>query len=54
MTHAGYVLTAWGLVFGTGAAYSVYLVRRGRALAAKVPPARRRWMATGSEAAVDE
>ena len=44
MTHAGYDLTAWGLTLGPGALYAVRVVLRGRALAGRVPPERRRWM----------
>jgi heme exporter protein D len=43
MTHAGYVLGGWGITLLVLAAYSVRLVRRGRRLAARVPPSERRW-----------
>ena len=46
MTHAAYVLTAWGVTLGTGALYALRVVLRGKALAARVPPERRRWMTT--------
>ena len=44
MTHAAYVLTAWALVVGVGAAYAFAVVRRGRSLSARVVPERRRWL----------
>ena len=44
MTHLGYLLVGWGASLGCGAAYALYLVRRGRALSARVPVERRRWM----------
>ena len=44
MTHAGYVFSAWGITLGSGALYALYLVRRGRSLARRVPDSRRRWM----------
>ena len=43
MTHAGYVAAGWGVALVTLGTYSLYIVRRGRALAAKVPPEERRW-----------
>ena len=48
MTHAGYVLSAWALVLGVGAVYAIAVVRRGRSLAGRVPPERRRWLDAGS------
>lgn len=44
MTHLGYLLVGWGVSLGAGVAYSAHLIRRGRALCARVPPDRRRWM----------
>ncbi len=44
MTHLGYLLVGWGLTIGCGVLYSIHLVRRGRALAARVPTTRRRWL----------
>ena len=44
MTSAGYVLGAWGVVFASGALYALGLARRGRRLARRVAPERRRWM----------
>ncbi|MFQ5556098.1 MAG: hypothetical protein ACE5GB_01075 [Acidimicrobiales bacterium] len=44
MTHLGYLVAGWGASLGVLAAYSVHLLLRGRALAARVPRERRRWM----------
>ena len=44
MTHLGYLLVGWGLTIGSGVLYSILLIRRGRALATRVPTSRRRWM----------
>lgn len=43
MTHVGYVAAGWGLALASLAAYGVRTVRRGRSLAARVPPGDRRW-----------
>jgi hypothetical protein len=43
MTHVGYVAAGWGIALVTLAAYAFYTVRRGRGLAAQVPPEERRW-----------
>ena len=43
MTHTFHVALGWSIVLVVLAAYSLYLVRRGRALAERVPPERRRW-----------
>ncbi len=43
MTHVGYVAAGWGIALLGLAAYAVRTVRRGRALAAQVPPEERRW-----------
>jgi len=43
MTHAGYVAAGWGLSLTALGLYAFRTVRRGRALAAKVPPEERRW-----------
>jgi heme exporter protein D len=43
MTHAFHVALGWTIVLVVLAAYSLHLVRRGRALAERVPPEQRRW-----------
>jgi heme exporter protein D len=43
MTHVGYVAAGWGISLVALAAYAVRTVRRGRALAERVPPEERRW-----------
>ena len=43
MTNTFHVALGWSIVLVTLAAYSLYVVRRGRALAERVPPERRRW-----------
>ena len=43
MTHVGYLALAWGVSLGVLGGYAVHLVRRGRRLAAQVPPEDRRW-----------
>ena len=47
MTHAFHVALGWTIVLVVLAAYSLYVVLRGRALAARVPPEERRWSASG-------
>jgi hypothetical protein len=37
MTDASYIAAGYGIVFGTLALYALRLLRRGRALARKVP-----------------
>ena len=49
MTNAGYILTAWGITLGSCFVYAFSVVRRGRALARRVPPDRRRWMTAESD-----
>ena len=44
MTHLGYLLSGRGIALGVLAIYALRLVRRGRRLSARVPPAHRRWM----------
>jgi hypothetical protein len=44
MNGAGYIITSWALILGSVALYALYLGRRGRALSARVPVTRRRWM----------
>lgn len=43
MTHAGYVLTGWGIALLALGGYAARTLRRGRALAEQVPPEARRW-----------
>jgi hypothetical protein len=43
LTHAGYLVAGWGIGLGTLGLYALALVRRGRRLAAQVPPEDRRW-----------
>jgi hypothetical protein len=43
MENAQYVLPGYAIVVGSGFAYAAWLVRRGRSLAKRVPPERRRW-----------
>lgn len=43
MTHAGYIAAGWGIPLAGLAAYALRTVRRGRSLAARVPPEQRRW-----------
>ena len=43
MSHVGYVAAGWGLALGTLGAYALCTLRRGRRLAAQVPPEERRW-----------
>src|SRR5687767_10887887 len=43
MTHVGYLAAGWGIGMVSLAAYGLWTVRRGRSLAARVPPEERRW-----------
>ena len=43
MTYVGYLVAGWGAALVTLGAYSLRLIRRGRRLAALVPPSERRW-----------
>ena len=43
MTHVGYVAAGWGIALVCLGAYALRTGRRGRALAAQVPPEERRW-----------
>lgn len=43
MTHVGYVIAGWTIPLVLLGAYAVRTVRRGRTLAAQVPPEERRW-----------
>lgn len=49
MTDLGYLLVGWGVSLAVIGLYSLSLVRRGRALATRVPADHRRWMTTGSD-----
>jgi hypothetical protein len=42
-THMGYLAAGWGLSLAVLGGYAIRTVRRGRALAAQVPPEERRW-----------
>ena len=42
-SNLGYVAAGWGIALVTLAAYAVRTIRRGRALARRVPAAERRW-----------
>lgn len=43
MTHAGYVAAGWAIPLVALGAYALRTVRRGRAVARRVPPEARRW-----------
>ena len=43
MTHTFHVALGWGITLAVLAAYSLRTVLRGRRLAERVPPERRRW-----------
>ena len=49
MTHVGYLIAGWGISLGTLGIYGFSLLRRGRALAARVPADRQRWMTTDED-----
>ena len=49
MTNAGYIAAAWGITLGSCFAYAYSVVRRGRALARRVLPERRRWVTSGAD-----
>jgi hypothetical protein len=42
-THVGYLAAGWGISLAVLGAYTVHVLRRGRALAEQVPPEERRW-----------
>ena len=46
MDYLGYLIAGWGVVLGAVAIYACSLLRRGKALTARVPADRRRWMTT--------
>jgi hypothetical protein len=47
--NTGYILAAWTVVLGGLALYAVVTIARGRRLARRVPPERRRWADTEQE-----
>lgn len=49
MSHVGYLVVGWGVAVLVLAAYALSLVLRGRAIAPRVPLARRRWMTSEEE-----
>lgn len=44
MTHLGYLIAGWTIGLGSIGLYALALMRRGRALAARVPVDQRRWI----------
>ena len=42
-TDAGYVFAGWGIALAVLGGYGLRTVRRGKALAKRVPPQERRW-----------
>ncbi len=46
MTHLNYLLAGWGLCLGSGLLYAIHLIRKGRALASRVPADRRSWLSS--------
>ena len=43
VTHVGYIAAGWGFALVVLAGYALRTVRRGKALAERVPPEDRRW-----------
>ena len=43
MTHVGYVTAGWAIPLALLGGYALRTIRRGRALAERVPPEARRW-----------
>jgi hypothetical protein len=43
VTHVGYIAAGWGIALTVLAGYALRTVRRGKALAERVPPEDRRW-----------
>jgi heme exporter protein D len=43
LTHTFHVALGWGITLAVLLGYSLRTVRRGRTLAARVPPEQRRW-----------
>ena len=52
MSHAWYVLGAWGVTLLSGALYAASLLYRGRRLFVRVDPERRRWMTASASSRV--
>jgi hypothetical protein len=46
MTHLGYLIAGWGIPLVVLGIYAISLMRRGKALSARVPAERRRWIST--------
>ena len=46
MDYLGYLIAGWAIVLGSVAFYAFSLIRRGKALTARVPVDRRRWVTT--------
>ncbi len=46
MDYLGYLISGWGVVLVATGLYAFSLLRRGKALTARVPVDRRRWMTT--------
>ncbi|MGI9605025.1 MAG: hypothetical protein ACR2P0_02685 [Acidimicrobiales bacterium] len=46
MTHVGYLIAGWGIVFGVCGLYAIAVLRRSRRLLDRVPADRARWMTT--------
>jgi len=42
-THVGFLAAGWGISLAVFGAYALRTVRRGRSLAAQIPPEARRW-----------
>jgi heme exporter protein D len=42
-SHAGYVAAGWAISLVALGGYALHTVRRGKALARRVPPEERRW-----------
>ena len=51
MTHVGFLVAGWGIVFVASGLYAVSVLRRARRVAARVPVERARWM-TGKDSDV--
>lgn len=49
MTHVGYLIAGWGIVFGASALFALSVMQRAKRVAARVPVERQRWM-TGQDA----
>ena len=49
MSHLGYLIVGWGGSLLALATYAVLLMVRGRALSARLPLDRQRWMTSSEE-----